>query len=172
MAVTIAGASPATLGRTAQLTQKTNQFNLTTRRYSEQELGQLLADGSGRVYTVSSRDRFGDNGQVGVAIVRISGSICEIDTLLLSCRVIGRTIETALLATLASEARAAGARLLVGEYVPTKKNAPSRDFYASHGFTCDEPNDGATRWELDLNRATVTCPDWIECHLSESPEYP
>ena len=93
--------TPDTLARTAQLTQKTNQFNLTTRRYSEQQIMTITTDPAWRVYTIRARDRFGDNGLIGVAITRTQEETCEIDTLLLSCRVIGRTVETALLAEIA-----------------------------------------------------------------------
>jgi FkbH-like protein len=152
---------PFTLGRVAQLTQKTNQFNLTTRRYTEQQLAEILERENWRVYSLRVRDRFGDNGIVGVAVVERGGDEWEIDTFLLSCRVIGRTIETALLAHLVSEARGEGARRLTGWFLPTKKNAPAKDFYRGHGFAPVAESDGGTRWALDLSEAEVSCPEWI-----------
>ncbi|MGH9645194.1 MAG: HAD-IIIC family phosphatase, partial [Bryobacteraceae bacterium] len=87
--------APNTVARVAQLTQKTNQFNLTTKRYTEQEIERLAAIPGWFVYSATVRDRFGDNGIVGVLIVSKTGHVLELDTLLLSCRVIGRTVETA-----------------------------------------------------------------------------
>jgi FkbH-like protein len=159
MTVEIQDVSSSTLPRAAQLTQKTNQFNLTTRRYTEQQLEDFLARGS-RVYTVRVKDRFGDNGIVGVAITTQADGTCEIDTLLLSCRVIGRTVETAILSVIADDAEAAGATTLVGSYIPTKKNAPARDFYATHGFA-ETANDGRSMWELALEGRPLSCPPWI-----------
>ncbi|HWE02466.1 MAG TPA: HAD-IIIC family phosphatase [Tepidisphaeraceae bacterium] len=151
-----------TLSRAAQLTQKTNQFNLTTRRYSERQLDQRLAAPDWRAFTVQVADRFGDNGIIGLAILRIQDGVCEIDTLLLSCRVIGRTIETALLAALAREAIRDGATKLVGWFVPTKKNAPARDFYKSHHFVAVQEREGATLWELDLVANSIASPQWVD----------
>ena len=84
---------------------------------------------------VRVRDRFGDAGVVGLALARNEGDSCHIDSLLLSCRVIGRGIETALLAYLGEHALRTGARRLVGEFIATKKNAPCANFYTDHGFT-------------------------------------
>ncbi len=169
----LAPVNAATLARVAQLTQKTNQFNLTTKRYTEAQL-QALANQTGwRVLSIRVRDRYCDNGLVGVAITHDSGhdygTICEIDTFLLSCRVIGRTVETALLAHLCEQARARGCRTVEGWFVPTKKNAPARDFYASHGFEVAEENGAGLRYRLDLSSATVTRPPWIEVHAPQDP---
>ncbi len=154
-------ASPLTLARIAQLTQKTNQFNLTTRRYTEQQISEMM-DGPGwAVLALKVRDRYADNGLVGLAILHDAEMACEIDTFLLSCRVIGRTVETALLAYLAAQARARGATSLTGWFLPTKQNAPAKDFYARHGFELAEERDGGQLWTLDLARADVRCPEWI-----------
>jgi FkbH-like protein len=153
--------SPEAVTRVAQLTQKTNQFNLTTRRYSEQEIAGLAADASARVYQVRVRDRFGDNGIVGVAITRDLGGAWEIDTLLLSCRVIGRTIEKAILARIADDAATAGVNRLRGWFLATKKNQPSSSFYSDNSFSRVEWGDGASLWELDLRASRPVRPDWI-----------
>jgi FkbH-like protein len=149
----------------AQLTQKTNQFNLTTRRYSEQQITEMAADPNWRVYSIQVRDHFGDNGLVGVAITRYEGSVCEIDTFLMSCRVICRTVETALLATIAEQARAEDAQWLAGWFFQTKMNALAREFYSSHGFTCTSERNGQSRWEFDLTRGHIGPPPWIRRHL-------
>lgn len=162
MQVAIQPVSPLTLARAAQLTQKTNQLNLTTKRYSEQELRARMDDRAFRLYTVSVQDRFGDNGVVGFAVTRDEGQATEVDTLLLSCRVIGRTIETALLAALADDAERAGSLALQGWYLPTKRNAPARDLYKGHGFQCVEERGDSSRWELRLRGRSLACPPWIE----------
>jgi FkbH-like protein len=164
----VAPLAPATLARVAQLTQKTNQFNLTTRRYSEPQVAGLGADPGVQVSTIRVRDRYGDHGLVGVAITRDQGDDCEIDTFLLSCRVIGRTVETALLARLAEQARARGRRRLLGRFLPTKKNAPARDFYRQHGFQLQLQNGDGSLWSLDLSQATVPYPEWIKVNAVEA----
>ena len=153
--------SAATLARVAQLTQKTNQFNLTTRRYSEQQILAMATSHEWRVYWIRVRDRFSDNGLVGVAILHANERVWEIDTLLLSCRVIGRTVETAFLAFLLAEAVEAGAALVEGWFLPTKKNVPARDFYSSHGFRMVEETERGTRWAKDLPQQDVSVPEWI-----------
>jgi FkbH-like protein len=161
----IAPVERLTLARVAQLTQKTNQFNLTTKRYTGQQIEELARRPGWRVLSIKVRDRYADNGLVGVAITQEHGEVCEIDTFLLSCRVIGRTVETALLAYLAEEARERGLRRLDGWFLPTKKNAPARDFYREHGFhlLAEKTPEGAPGelWSLDLPAKKVRCPDWI-----------
>ncbi len=157
----------ATLTRAAQLTQKTNQFNLTTQRYSEQQLAEFASRPDMLVLTIRVRDRFGDNGLVGVTILHFAGDVCEIDTLLLSCRVIGRTVETALLAYVAEEARRRGAQLLQGWFRPTSKNAPASDFYASHGFRPLMRDPSGSQWELNLTGQQVGFPAWIRLRPRE-----
>jgi len=156
-----------TLARVAQLTQKTNQFNLTTRRYTEQQIAEM-AHSDWYVFSIKVRDRFGDHGLVGVAIVRDQGDQCEIDTFLLSCRVIGRTVETALLAHIAESARQRGCKRLAGWFFPTKKNAPARDFYSQHGFVNQEQNESGSLWVLDLKNSSLHSPDWIRLRSGES----
>ncbi|HEY6301535.1 MAG TPA: HAD-IIIC family phosphatase [Terriglobales bacterium] len=158
--------SDLTLARVAQLTQKTNQFNLTTRRYSEAQIAEMARQPEWRISSIRVRDRFGDHGLVGVAIAHDEGEQCEIDTFLLSCRVIGRTVETALLAQLAESAAQRGRKRLVGWFLPTKKNVPARDFYPQHGFERQEINGTGSLWTLDLKRLTLRCPDWIKLQVT------
>jgi FkbH-like protein len=130
----IASVLPSTLARISQLTQKTNQFNLTTRRYTEQQIEEIAGRVGCQVLSIRLRDRFGDHGLVGVAITSDEKATCEIDTLLLSCRVIGRTVETAFLSYIARAALKRGCRCLSGSFFLTKKNAPAYEFYRQHGF--------------------------------------
>jgi FkbH-like protein len=165
MVAQIGKPSSEMMTRVAQLTQKTNQFNCTTRRYSEQQLREMAAHPNWRIYCMRTRDRFGDNGIVGVSILRLDGENCEIDTFLLSCRVIGRTLETAFLAGICDKARVAGARVLRGWYLLTAKNGPAREFYPLNGFCVVEEHEGNVLYEIDLMNMSVVCPEWITCHV-------
>ena len=157
-----------TLARVAQLTQKTNQFNVTTRRYSEPQIAEMAKKPGWNIFSIKVRDRFGDHGLVGVAITRDEGEQCEIDTFLLSCRVIGRTVETALLAHIAKTAAERGCQRLVGWFLPTKKNAPARDFYEQHGFSRTETNDAGTLWAMELRTSRLAVPEWIKLNVPET----
>jgi FkbH-like protein len=161
MQVTIRPIEPNTLARSSQLTQKTNQFNLTTRRYDEARIASMLDDEAWRTYACSVRDRFGDNGLVGLALVRVLGESWSIDTFLLSCRVIGRTVETGMLARIAAEAYSAGVKRLIGEFIPTAKNAPASEFYRDHGFAQLPGQAGKLEWELDLGARRPAWPQWL-----------
>lgn len=154
--------SDLTLARVAQLTQKTNQFNLTTRRYTEPQIAEMAKQPDWHIFSIKVRDRFGDHGLVGVAITHEEGERCEVDTFLLSCRVIGRTVETALLAHLAESAAQRGCKRLAGWFLPTRKNAPARDFYQQHGFKQQENSGQGSLWVLDLKSSTLRCPEWIK----------
>lgn len=164
--VEIAAVHAGTLPRVAQLTNKTNQFNLTTRRYSEAQITELLEAGA-QVYAVRVLDRFGDNGLTGVAIIRPTDErIWEIDTLLLSCRVMGRGVETALLAFVLDQARQHGQAQVQGMLIPTAKNAPARDCYARHNFQliASDP-DGSERWAL-ATEDTIATPTWLVVRMA------
>lgn len=156
------------LNRVAQLTQKTNQFNLTTRRCTEQQIAQLLDDPQWRVYYLRAGDKFGDSGIVGVAMTREQQGSVEIDNFLMSCRVIGRTLETAFLSYVVQEALEQGVRWLRGQFIPTKKNSPAKDFYASHGFRpAGQQDGGGSLWEFDLRSGKISSPEWIQCTSSK-----
>lgn len=162
MTATIEALAPSTLPRVAQLTQKTNQFNATTRRYSEEQLSRFAAEEGAIVRTIRVGDRYGDSGLVGVLMARVTGGRCEIDTLLLSCRVIGRGVETLMLADIAAMARTLGASTLVGRFVPTAKNAPASDVFSRHGFAAAADRADDTWWALDLQSAVIAPPDFIK----------
>jgi FkbH-like protein len=140
-------------GRITQLINKTNQFNLTTRRRNESEVAALEADASALTLQVRLKDRFGDNGIIGVLIaVAADDGDLVIDTWLMSCRVLNRRVEHAVLNVLVEAAIERGHRRLVGWYRPTPKNALVADHYASLGFIADGEWDGAFRWVLELDR--------------------
>ena len=147
--------------RLAQLTQKTNQYNATTYRYSLSEMEKFQQDDNCNVYGVGLRDKFGDNGIVAVMITREDGASWYIDTFLLSCRVIGRTVEEALLAFLCEKAGAADIKNLKGKIIPTAKNIPIRDLYEKNGFSALKAGDGEVEWLLNLEEKNVTVPEWF-----------
>jgi len=124
------------LARLAQLTQKTNQFNLTTRRYSEEQLARFISDPQWLVGSFALADTFGDSGIVGLALIRRRDpTLAEIDTFLMSCRVIGRTAESAFLEALLALLHTAGVETVRAEYLPTPKNRLVADFLPDHHFT-------------------------------------
>lgn len=148
--------------RIAQLTQRTNQFNLTTRRYAEADVLGLMSGGERMVFSLELSDRFGDGGIVGAAIVREAKDAAHIETFLLSCRVIGRTVEEAFLARISAFLKGRGVRSLMGEYAPSKKNSLVREMYGRLGFRLHERrDDGRTLWEFDLASGSVKGSGWI-----------
>jgi FkbH-like protein len=169
---TFLSALDAPLARAVQLLAKTNQFNLTTRRHSAAEVEEFAS--GGQAIAIRVRDRFGDAGVVGLALARNQGDSCFIDSMLLSCRVIGRGIETALLAHIGANAIRTGAKKLVGEFIPTKKNAPCADFYSDHGFALDSSLNntqaGSIFYQLDLTTSAPTSPQWLTLEGNESNE--
>jgi FkbH-like protein len=147
MEMTVGLDDPDHVPRVAQLTQKTNQFNVTTRRYTEAEIHRFVADPDWLVAHFSLVDRFGDAGIVGVALVRgVTSGSAEFDTFLMSCRVIGRKAEAAFLAEVLRSLKEQGVSRVRGAYVPTEKNALVAEFWAQHGFTADGPG----TYSLDL----------------------
>ena len=162
MTARIGFADSFTIPRVAQLTQKTNQFNLTTRRYSEADIRAMSESPDAMVLWLSLNDRYSDNGIVGVLIVRrISASEWMIDTFLLSCRVIGRTVENAFVGYLSRSLLARSAGALLGEYHPTQKNNLTANVYRDLGFQFTGERAGVTCWKLDLRQQPVQVPTWI-----------
>ena len=159
--VAISPVTDALQPRVAQLFQKTNQFNVTTRRYDAAEVARFAKDPGWRCYTLKAGDRFGDHGLVAVALARTGPEVWTVDSFLMSCRVIGYGIETALMAMISADALAGGATRLDGEFIVTKKNVPARDIYERHGYTQAGTTDGVERWERTLTDGGVSFPHWI-----------
>lgn len=141
--------------RIVQLINKSNQFNLTTRRYSSSEV--LAAEADPNIFTLQAQlaDIFGDNGIISVVICRPNGpDTWDIDTWLMSCRVLGRKVEHMILQEILQRARASGIRRLAGTYVPTGRNKLVVDHYAKLGFAkVFEDESGRTEWELEVQNA-------------------
>jgi FkbH-like protein len=140
------------LARTVQLINKTNQFNLTTRRYTEADVQAVMDDVRAFGLQLRLLDRFGDNGIIAIIIGKmLNRDDLLIDTWLMSCRVLGRQVEPTTLNLIAAQAKLLGASRLIGEYLPTKKNGMVKDHYARLGFQVVETAvDGASRAVLDL----------------------
>jgi FkbH-like protein len=157
----IVAVTPTSLARIAQLTQKTNQLNATTKRYTEGEIQLLAQDPAWIVFGVRIIDRFGDNGIVGVVCLHLAGEVLEIDTFLLSCRVIGRTVETMMLAHICNLGIEAGCSKVTAWFLPTRKNEPASQIYPSHGFAKLAENATGSLWELRLPEQAIRKPAWI-----------
>lgn len=158
MALEVFPVSAADVPRVAQLTQKTNQFNLTTRRYNEADITRFAADPAYLVLAARVTDRFGDSGIISVVIVEVVDQRARLDTFLMSCRVIGRTVETAILAIIAEQLTEKGVVSLVGEFIPTPKNAPAKNFLVGHGFS-EQPEGALT---VTLPHPSLKVPDWFK----------
>ncbi len=159
--VTFFTPEPQHLERVAQLINKTNQFNLTTIRRSAAEVKELAANEKFRLYAITVADRFGEYGLTGVAIAAIDGSVnsAVLDTFLLSCRILGRGVESAFLAAIVADLEGLDIKTVTGQFIKTAKNAPAALFYADHGFT--QSNDSYWIAELgDVARAP--------CHITLS----
>ena len=156
--VEIGLANDDSMARVVQLLAKTNQFNLTTRRHDEPTIRRRTASGEWRVYTMRVTDRFGDFGLTAVAIAAPGERTWHLESFLMSCRVIGKFVETALLARIAQDARAAGAVSLTADYIDSGRNQAASAFLPGHGFAADP--DG--RWARSLATPGPQWPSWIE----------
>ncbi len=136
--------------RVTQLINKSNQFNLTTRRYTLAEVRALRTDPDWRTLTIRLADKLGDNGLVSVIFLKKSGARMEIDTWLMSCRVLQRGVEHLALDMLVAQARAAGCEAVVGTFIPTEKNGMVRDHFPKLGFQSLEEQGGTAQWVLPL----------------------
>lgn len=131
--------------RVVQLINKTNQFNVTTKRYTQMKIDEIEANSENAIYVVYSSDKYGDNGLISVIILKGSGIKVHIDTFLMSCRVMGRKLEDVIINELAAKCRCN----LVGEFIPTAKNAPVKELYDRLGFAMVSDDDGHKVYELD-----------------------
>ncbi len=153
MKASIKAFEPVYMARIAQLTNKSNQFNLTTRRYTQPEIESAAEDNSYITLYGKLADRFGDNGVVSVVIGKVEGGICHINLWLMSCRVLKRDMEFAMMDTLVHRCIERGVDVIYGYYYPTAKNAMVRDFYSQQGFVkVSEDGEGNTCWRFDITK--------------------
>jgi FkbH-like protein len=158
--------------RISQLINKSNQFNLTTRRYTEAQVAELETDKDAFTLQVRLVDKFGDNGMISVVICRLSApGTWDIDTWLMSCRVLGRQVEHMVLRELMLQGCRLGITRLTGAWYPTDKNGIVRDHYAKLRFTkTAEREDGATFWEVGTENLPKAAPMIIQRSGLPCPE--
>lgn len=151
MKARIGAFDPAYFSRIAQLTNKSNQFNLTTHRYSQSEIEQIAADPQYLTLCGRLEDKFGDNGVVSIVIGRKEKDVLHIELWLMSCRVLKRGMEYAMMDTLVKQCRDYEIRQIYGYFYPTAKNAMVKDFYALQGFEkLEEDADGNAKWSFRI----------------------
>lgn len=151
MKAQIGAFDPAYFSRIAQLTNKSNLFNLTTHRYSQSEIEQIAADPQYLTLCGRLEDKFGDNGVVSIVIGRKEKDVLQIELWLMSCRVLKRDMEYAMMDTLVKQCRDCGIRQIYGYFYPTAKNAMVKDFYALQGFEkLEEDVDGNAKWSFRI----------------------
>ncbi len=155
--VDIGAVDDDSMARVVQLLAKTNQFNLTTRRHDETTIRRQLASGAWRVYMMRVADRFGDFGLTGVAIAEPGTERWHLESFLMSCRVIGKSVESALVARIAADARGAGATTLSADFIDSGRNQVASTFLSQHGFVAG--SDG--RWARSLDDQGPAWPTWI-----------
>lgn len=166
MSAQIEPLSNINLTRIVQLIGKTNQLNMTTRRHSATDIQRFASREGSVVWGMRVRDRFDDHGLVAVLIAVPERGAFRIDTFLMSCRVLGRGVEAALLDALAHWARGTGVSRLTGTFVPSGRNTPAKDVYRDAGFRCtDTADDGTTTWELDVQQQRVTGASFVATTL-------
>lgn len=156
MELTIVPATEVSIPRIAQMTQKTNQFNLTTKRYTEDDIRGMLANGA-KIWTLAVQDKFGDNGITGLMIVTCEG---EVDTLLLSCRVLGKGIEDAFVKTVIGQIEMEKIR---AKYIPTEKNGQVAEFWNRMGFS-ELASEGVKEYEARISDLDLIIKDYY--HIS------
>ncbi len=145
-------ADDLSIKRITQLVNKSNQFNLTTRRHDELALRRFSAASGHSLFAVRLSDKFGDNGVVSALHLEPNENSLDIETWVMSCRVLGRSLEEAILDVSVKIARAQGAHELRGHYLPTKRNALVKDLYERLGFESGTQDDAGTDWILKLDR--------------------
>jgi FkbH-like protein len=140
------------VGRISELTQKTNQFNLTTRRYTEAEIAGMMEGTDFDVYTGVAEDRFGGAGLILVIVVAYESEVARVDICLMSCRVIGRGIEFAPWRLIGQRCRNRGYQRIIAEYRPTAKNSLVRDFFEAVGLEPEVTAEGCKRYSGKVER--------------------
>jgi FkbH-like protein len=150
------------ISRIAQLTQKTNQFNLTTRRYANLDIENFIKDSNKIVITIRVLDKFGDNGIVGLAIIDYNKRIANIDSLLMSCRVIGRNLEYKFMDAIVEILNKKKIKKIQSSYIKTLKNTQVSSLYENFGFEVDFKNDEKHLYQIELNKYNSKNINYIE----------
>lgn len=150
---TIRAFEPVYMARIAQLTNKSNQFNLTTKRFTQAQIEQTAADAGFLTLYGKLEDKFGDNGVVSVVIAKKDGEKAHIELWLMSCRVLKREMESAMMDALVEKCLESGIRTIYGYYYPTAKNGMVKEFYGQQGFDrISEDAEGNTVWRYEIKQ--------------------
>lgn len=152
----------ASVSRISELSQKSNQFNLTTRRYSVAEIEQMMASDSHAVYSLVVSDKFGSAGLTGVAVMRYEGPTAIVENFFMSCRVIGRGVETGIWSRILADAVQCGCSELRAAYLPSLKNAQVADFYDRLGMPMIKESDGSRHYAIVVASFDAPSNPWIE----------
>ena len=164
--------SEAQVSRVAQLTQRTNQFNMTTHRHTEAEINKLRQESGSKVLAITVSDRFGEYGLVGVVVYQLTGHALDVDTFLLSCRVLGKGVEHRILAHLGEIAQGQGRRWVDLHFVHSPKNKPAFQFLESVGSSFRQSSNGSIlfRFPADFAASVSFNPQSIAAPISASAE--
>lgn len=160
ISISILPADRFNIQRISQMTQKTNQFNLTTKRYTEADIDAFVKDGH-NVFCISVSDRFGDSGITGATIIKRQHNHATIDSFLLSCRILGKGIEDAFFKAVVNRLIDDGVETIEATYIPTAKNGQVSDFYSKEGMACVGEEGGTKQYEMKLN-TKYTLPDYYK----------
>lgn len=161
--IDILKANEFNIPRIAQMTQKTNQFNLTTKRYTDSDVSGFI-DKGWEIYCISVSDKFGDNGITGAVFVEKKGENARIDSFLLSCRILGKGIENAFLKSILNHLKDIGIKEVEAEFIPSAKNAQVVNFYDGNGFTLTEESEGK-KYSINLTKADITLNDLYKIEI-------
>jgi FkbH-like protein len=161
LTVTLARDDARRIARISELSQKSNQFNLTTVRYGPAEIERLMTDPDAAVWALDVADKFGAAGLTGVVVMRFAGDVATVESLFLSCRVLGRGVEFGVWPTILADAAARGCRTVRAKYLPTAKNAQAADFYDRLGLPLANEADGARNYEMAIADFTPPPSPWI-----------
>lgn len=158
----IARDAESSISRISELTMKSNQFNLTTRRYDAIDIRRFMENTHATVYSIVVHDRFGSAGLTGVIIMRWEGEVASVDSFLMSCRVLGRGIEFAVWDEVLRDAAAKGCRVIRATYRPTPKNAQVADFFDRLGLSLIASDDESRQYEVAVDEFRMQHTPWVE----------
>lgn len=148
--------------RIAELSQKSNQFNLTTQRYTQAQVEQWMNEADKQVFSITVRNRFGDSGLTGVLVLLYDGAVARVDNYLMSCRILGQGVEFSIWSAVLRRVAAKGATRIEADFIPTAKNAQVRDFYDRLGLKLLDDTDGVRRYGQPIADFTPTISRWVK----------
>lgn len=137
--------------RISQLTQKTNQFNLTTKRYTESQIEKFMNSDKHNIFSIQVKDKFGDSGLTAVVITNEHHNVISIDSFIMSCRIMGRNIEQAIMNHIISFYKQKKFKKVESDYFPTIKNIPVSNFYEESGFKLIKQTEGHKQYQIEIS---------------------